>query len=358
MLSSCKDEYMPKLKNVKSDILVVEGYIDGANGTNVSLSKVAPFGDTDTSFQKYVADATIIIEDDRGTKFPLSNNGNGNYSAGYSLSTNNNYRLVILTQNQKKYVSDFVVYKRSPAINSVSYKLEEGGARFYVSTRDNNNQSKYYRWKFEETWRFHSFYNSNLKYDRAKKQVVNNPEQNYYCWQSDYSKEILIHSTANLSQDVLQDMPINFIPTGSIKLSDIYSINVRQFVMDSLGYNYYRQLKKNTEETGSIFDPQPGNLRGNIKNINDSSEIVIGYIGAGSSYQVRKYFQIPWNYKEDCADRVLVLNVPDSIHYYYETLNYWPISHDTNIDAWVSSQRICADCTIRGSNFKPSYWPY
>lgn len=358
IFSACKDEYMPQLKKVNNNILVVEGYIDGANGTDVTLSKVASFGERDSSFQKYVSDATIIIEDDKGNTFPLSNVGNGNYSARFSLNPNFKYHLRIETQDQKQYVSDFVEYKYSPPINSISYKMEEGGARFYLSTQDYNNQSKFYRWKFEETWRFHSFYRTDLKYDRIKKQVVDNPEQSYYCWQSDYSKEVLINSTVNLNQDVIRDMPINFIPNGSFKLSDIYSINVRQFVMDSLGYNYYQQLKKNTEETGSIFDPQPGNLRGNIKNIKDPSEMVIGYIGAGSSYQLREFFQIPWNYKENCSETVLVVNVPDSIHYYYETLNYWPLFYDFNVDGWVSTGRICADCTVRGTNFKPSYWPY
>ena len=355
--SACKDPYMPELRNVKTNILVVEGYIDGSNGTNILLSKVASLGETDTSFQKYVSDATINIEDDKGNKFPLSNVGNGSYSANYNLNSSNKYRLMILTADQQKYLSDFVAYKSSPPIN-ISYKIESGGARFYVSTRDYSNQSKFYRWKFTETWQFHTYYKSEFKYDPDQKKVIPNPEQNYYCWQSDYSKEILIHATSNLDQDVINNMPINFITNGSFKLSDIYSINVKQYVMDSLGYNYYQQLKKNTEETGSIFDPQPGKLKGNIRNTTDSSEIVVGYIGAGSSYQLRQFFQIPWNFREDCSETIVVPNNKDSLQLYFGDSGFWPLYRDDKTQGWKASNRICADCLIRGTNYKPSFWPY
>lgn len=353
----CKDPYMPELKNIKSNILVVEGYIDGVNGTNVILSKVKPLGEPDTSFQKYVSNASIAIEDDKGNKFPLSNNGNGNYNGKYNLSPYNKYRLEIITADQKKYLSDFVKYKVSPPINAITYKIEEEGARFYVNTKDNTNQSKYYRWKFTETWSFHSFYRSSLKYDPVKIEVVDNTDPIYYCWQSDVSKGILIHSTTNLNEDVVRDMPINFIPNGSFKLSDMYSINVRQYVMDSIGYDYYQQLKKNTEETGSIFDPQPGSLKGNIKNVNDKSEIVVGYINAGSSYEMRQFFVIPWKYVPDCSTITYVQNSKDSLQYYFGDDSNWPLYFDYEMRRWKAAEKVCVDCRVRGTNIKPYFWP-
>ncbi|MEO6818859.1 MAG: DUF4249 domain-containing protein [Ginsengibacter sp.] len=357
LLSACKDPYMPELKNIKGEILVVEGYIDGARGTNVTMTRVKSLGQPDTSFRKYVADATVVIEDDKGNKFPLSNVGSGNYSGNYNLNKDNKYRLEIVTSDQKKYASDFVNYKISPPINAITYKIENAGARFYVNTQDDNNQSKFYRWKFEETWQYHSFYSTDLKYDPVKQRVIPNPESNFYCWQSDLSKDILIQTTSNLNQDVIKDMPINFIPNGSYKLSDLYSINVMQYVLDSIGFNYYQQLKKNTEETGSIFDPQPGNLRGNIKNSNDPSEIVVGYIGAGSSYQVRQFFKIPWVFREDCLETIFVPNISDSLEFYFGINDFWPLDYEAAGNRYKSSPRECADCTVRGSNIKPPFWP-
>ena len=357
VFSACKDPYMPELKNLNKTILVVEGFIDGSNGTKITLSRVKSLGDVDTSFQKYVSDATINIEDDKGNKFPLSNGGYGNYYGYYNLNRNNKYHLVILTSDQKKYISEFVEYKVSPPINAITYKIQKDGAQFFVSTRDNSNQSRFYRWKYDETWQFHAFYTTSLKYDKIKKIVVQSSEPIYNCWQSDYSKEILVNNSTNLNEDIIQDMPINFIPKGSYKLSNKYSINVTQYVMDSIGYSYYRQLKKNTEETGSIFDPQPGNLRGNIKNSNDSTEIVVGYIGAGSSYRVRQFFEIPWEYKEDCLETFFVPNVTDSLEYYFGTDGNWPLYFDGIGNAYKAVERKCADCTVRGTNIKPSFWP-
>lgn len=351
---------MPKVKNNSLDVMVVEGYIDGVNGTTIQLTRAKNIGPADSSYQKYVTDASVTVENEQGAKFPLSNYGNGTYNGNYNFDPSVKYRIHIVTADDKEYVSAFVIYKASPAIDSISYKYEEKGARFSVSTHDNTGQSKYYRWKYEETWKFHSLYISAYKYDPYTNKVVDNDKEIYDCWQSSASNEILINNSANLNQDVIREMPLVLIPNGSFKLSDVYSIKVTQFAMDSVGYNYYRQLKKNTEETGGIFDPQPGNLRGNIRNINDTSEIVVGYIGAGNSYEIRQFFKIPWNFKWDCSPMITVPNLPDSLAYYFGGGDYWPVNPEYNgpaLTGWTSAPSLCTDCTRRGTNIKPPFWP-
>ena len=153
----------------------------------------------------------------------------------------------------------------------------------------------------------------------------------------------------------MKDIPLAFIATGSEKLSYIYSLKVKQFVMDSVGYAFFRLLKKNTEETGSIFDPQPGNLKGNIVNLNDPLEMVVGYIGAGNSSEKREFFSIPWNYQPNCSEMILVPNIKDSLDYYFSEGEYWPVGKD--VGGWISSLGRCVDCRTRGTNIKPDFWP-
>ena len=50
-------------------------------------------------------------------------------------------------------------------------------------------------------------------------------------------------------------------------------------------------MKGNTEDVGSIFGSQPNQNHGNIHNVADSSEMVIGYIGAGSIQQQRIFIK-------------------------------------------------------------------
>ena len=194
-----------------------------------------------------------------------------------------------------------------------------------------------------------------FQYDIGNGMVVDLKDSIYNCWQSDASTEILLNNTADLGEDVMKDIPMSFVPNGSEKLSYIYSINVKQYVMDSVGYAFFRLLKRNTEETGSIFDPQPGNLKGNLVNLNDPNEMVVGYIGAGSSTEKREYFTIPWNYRQNCSDVILVPKDRISMDSFFITMGYWPISEDIGI--WISAPKICVDCRIRGTNIKPDFWP-
>lgn len=357
---SCKDPYNPAVKNLDKEILVVEGFIDGANETVISIRRARSLGNVDTVFQEFVTDAFVMVEDDAGNIYPLSYSSQGDYKGSYTFNPDRKYRVRFSRMaNQKEYASAFVTYKTSPPVDSISYRYEADGARFFVSTHDNTGNSKFYRWKYDETWEFHSFYYTGFRFDEVTSKVIPFTDSVYTCWQFDDSKDILIASTEKLSQDVVKEFSLQLIENGDYKLSYLYSINLTQYVMDSLGYNYFRQLKKNTEETGSIFDPQPGNLRGNVTSLSDPDEMVVGYIGAGSSYRVRKFFNIPWNFHEDCSDVVIVPNIKDSLNYYLRDGDYWPIEEqeDNMGKTYPSARNRCVDCTIRGTNVKPPYWP-
>lgn len=359
VFTACKDPYIPPIRDLDREILVVEGYIDGAQRTDITLSRVKSLGKEDTSYVKYISDAYVVIEDDQHGVYQLFPVGSGRYTGAYALSPMAKYRLVIRTNDGKEYASDFLDYQVSPPIDSISYRRETAGARFMVSTHDNTGKTRFYRWKFEETWQYRSYYMTDLQYDRGSNQVVDLSDSIYNCWQFDHSSGILLSSIADQTQNALVSFPVHFIPNGSIKLSYLYSLLLRQYAMDSTGYDYYRQLKKNTEETGGIFDPQPGNLKGNIRNVHDPDEIVVGYVGAGSSTQRRAFFSIPWDFREDCSETILVPGNRDSIALYFGQLGYWPILEETDGSSknWRGAFSSCVDCRIRGTNVKPSYWP-
>lgn len=353
-LAACKDEYFPAINELDKDIMVVEGYIDGAEETVITLTRVTGMGQEPTA-EKFVTGASVQVEDDKGNLYPLMYTSKGAYTGRYHFNTGLKYRVRIKTQNQKEYASGLVTYKVSPPIDSITYRLEPAGARFLVSTHDNTRQSKYYRWTYSETWQFHSYYSTDFQYDEQKKEVGVLKESIYDCWQSNLSREILLNNSANLREDVMKETPLALVVNGSEKLSLKYSIQVKQYVMDSIGYEFFRLLKRNTEETGSIFDPQPGNLKGNVVNVKDPLEMVVGYIGAGSSAIKREFFSIPWNHPQDCLNLVLVPDIKDSLAYYFSTQGFWPVSME--VAGWSAAYDRCVDCRTRGTNIKPAFWP-
>lgn len=358
---SCKDPFIPKLTSQNTNGLVVEGFIDGGDSTIMDISRVRSLTGRDTATKIFVDGANVRIEDDQNNTYPLKAMGNGHYAALWMLSPSNHYRIHITTADNNDYVSDFVKMKVAPPIDSVNYQFTKDGAQFFINSHDDSRNTTFYRWDFSETWEYHSTFVSQFYYDPYQVKIFPRVVSVDVCWQTGRSNRILINSTAKLQKDEISGFPINLIPYGDVRLGVLYSINVRQFALDTLGFNFFNLLKKNSEQVGTLFDPQPNNIRGNVYNANDPSEIVIGYIGAGISSSKRLFFQIPWNYQQNCPEVKIVPNNRDSLIHYFGENGYIPLLPEIggkDTTAWDAGFNLCTDCTLRGgTNVKPSYWP-
>lgn len=361
----CKVPYDPPLKASKNHFLVVDGYLNSNGNTTIKLSRTRNITTGDTAAYINEVNAKVVIEDNNNNIYPLDENGGGNYSGNYFLNSNVQYRLHVITSDQKEYLSDFVDCKVSPPIEEVSWKFNEGGVQIYLNTQDQNNNTRFYRWSYTETWEFHSQYFSNIKYNPADSTVIHRTVPVFICYRDRDASAILLGSSAKLTQDVIHEAPILFIPDHDRRISVLYSMIVTQYALDSSGYNYWNAIKGNTENVGSIFDPQPNQTRGNIHCISDSTETVIGYIGAGAIDQRRIFIsnsEMPsgWNEAQNCTDYE-VPNMLDSILFYFASNSFIPYLKDSTpsgvTKGYFSASGTCVDCTITGSPVKPTFWP-
>lgn len=376
----CKKAYNPKISGSSpTGYLVVDGVIGtGQDSTVIRLSRTVPLS-SKQGF-KPEAGASVMIITDGGSSFSLTGTGNGYYSApGLNLNSSGKYGLKIVTSDGKVYQSDLVPAVNSPAIDSVYYKIKNNGVQIYADTHDPNNSSRYYRWDFTETYEIHSAFDSHEYYSPVPyNTVLPRPIQNqiYTCWVSAGSPNVLLNSSAKLSQDIISENPITFIPLTSLKVADRYTILVKQYALTSDAFNYFQQLKKNSEQLGSIFDAQPSELPGNVHCVSDPSEHVIGYITAGGISERRIYVDkrnLPPSGTDSpysgCSldtllyDRpvgngdVYVKEVQEYIYSGYK-IPVDPVSTpgSTAIIGYTASDPDCVDCTLRGTNIKPSFW--
>ena len=366
---ACKKPYDPGVINSPKSYLIVEGVISTNDTTTIKISRSVNLSNKGTTNP---VNANVSIECDNGDSFGIPATAMGIYKIpGIGLDPARKYRLHITTlDTENDYRSDFVAAKNAPPIDSVGFNLTGNGIQIYANTHDEANNTRYYRYDYEETWRFHSRYNSAWKSNGAD--IVPRPgnEQIFYCFKSAASTSIVLGSSAKLKQDVVYQLPVTGIESTSEKIELKYSILLRQYALTPEAYKFWQTLKKNTEELGSIFDAEPTQLAGNIHNIHDNSEVVIGYISAGAVSAKRIFIakeQLPDNfmtvYPYECAldssfysdkfshANTVLINLVSGLEIPVSSFGGGP-----RPDGFVGSDKQCVDCTIRGATKQPDFW--
>jgi hypothetical protein len=369
----CKKPYEPPVVSSDNHYLVVEGVINSGNdSTFISLSRTVKLSENVST--QPVTNFTVVVEGEQGAKYTLNAQGNGKYNIGpMNLDASKKYRLHLTEPGGKEYVSDYVEVRQNPPVDSIGFAPRNNNLQLYVNTHNSANNTRYYRWDYAETWRFHARYQASYIVDPATKEIrFRRPEEDiYYCFGNDDSNNIILASSEKLSQDVISQGPITTIANNSEKIEERYTILLKQYALTKDGYQFWENLKKNTEQLGSIFDAQPSQLKGNIHNINDPSEPVIGYVSV-TNIQSKRIFidntQLPqeWipRYPYDChqPDSALFSNpltMINEVKAFIINGNGIPVSAISTmggIAGYTYSSQSCVDCTIRGKIKQPSFW--
>ena len=379
-LSSCVDPFEPEVGNIPESFVVVDGFINSQGRTTIKLSRTINLS-ADT-VPPAELNAAVFIEDEAGTQYSLqqpyylTEQNAGTYTSdNITLDPLKKYRLHFTTAAGKEYASDFVTVKTTPPIDAVTWQANADGLQIYVNSHDATNNTQYYRWKYEETWEFTSAFQS--PYEYSNRAIIPRQEDIYHCWKTEPSAAIKISSTARLSQDVISDYILVKIPANSVKLGRRYSILVKQYALMPEEYTYYELLRKNTENIGSLFDPLPTQLTGNVHCLTNAAEAVIGFVGARSETERRIFIgreELPATWSgfttgyESCArpdtvkiDYQLYKNIDDVIEYFSsgQSLPINSVSSTSGIPTLIGytySYPGCVDCRLRGTNVKPDFW--
>lgn len=366
---ACKEPFSPEVDPENRELLVVEGHLTIGGIATFTLSRTADLQEREV--RKPEANAKMLIEEN-GNIVAQSVSGPDGLCMLFThdLEVSKNYRVKIIRANGKVYETDYLESKAAPEIDSVNYEVEGKGFKISLNTHDAANNTRFYSWNFDETWEIVS---TSISYwELIGKEIVRrDPNINMTrCWQENRSSGILLGSTERLSEDRVSKFPLTFVEGNSIKLGYMYSILVKQYGLTRDAYQYIEAMKKNTEEIGTIFDPQPSELRGNIRCISDPKETVIGWVSAGTISDKRIFIKssdkpASWQYDDYCGP-VREMHTDTVRNYLKENLilfrDVWlvpPVPKPWKLGdtSYAVAPIRCADCRLRGSNVKPSYWP-
>lgn len=301
---ACFDEIQLDLPAPEGQKLVIEGYVNRGEqfldvfitvGTNANLS------DQDGNVHLLpVSQAYLIYNGLTFPQFQLTNNAVARLPAeAFELLAPSNgppvFQLFVALPDGRTFQSepealpplprvekiDVDVYKEDRR-NGVGNIVEQEFLEIKITTplRSGNTEKSFLRWNMTGVYRFieapppgeNPFEPQNTCYidhDLSKNQILlfNGREA---------AKETLTRFSA------LRDIPLNYF------FSSGYYITVYQQTLSPDAYRYWDQLRQNASQGGGLFDPTPGSVKGNIQNMNNPEESVLGYFYATQTDTIRR----------------------------------------------------------------------
>ncbi len=376
----CVEPYVPAVLSAPTSLLVVDGFIKGNGVTRVQLARTANLAAT--AALPVEKGAKLFIMDNAGGRYALSEKTPGNYqSDSLLLPAGRQYQLRITTTQGATYESALVPLLVTPPIDKLSWQLTGNEVQLAINTHDASAQTRFYRWNFAETWQFTAAYESAIEYRNGIIDVRTTPI--YTCWRTERPSTIKQTSTAQLSQNALTDYTLLNRSARAERFKIRYSVLVSQVAETAAEFAYYELLRKNTEAVGTVNDPLPTQLTGNVHRLDNASEPVLGFVGAHTVQQQRlfidrKELALPngWQFDspydicltarelfKDSINHLIIGRYPYTKIFSNSNnvpikLLVWPDDDQSAPipQGYLGSSVACVDCRVRGSNVKPSFW--
>jgi len=319
LFSSCEEYYAPKIDDV-SGHLVVDALITNDLSKNyVRLSTTRRYYDEqETSIILY---ATVELVDKNGVILEGTENGAGSFTFKTVPEIGNSYKLRIYYQNFA-YESEMLTMPPLPEILNASsvekakkeYRSDIYGVVTPTSFPGNDicvdapvtDSLAYYRfstrsvleWVYtpkppyqhgtflNEILGWNSFYptNFNIAGPKTFSQASVKIEKHPLVWLANES-EYYMHTDSLVS-------------VGWILIIDQYGTSKGSF-------DYHEKLNSQFAADGSLFDPVPDQIHGNIRCVSDSSKIVFGYFDLNTYRQYRYFLKMDIKYNGDSLRQLL-----------------------------------------------------
>ncbi len=366
LLPACTTPYLPELKGFE-DLLVVDGSLTDAPGPYVVTLNISG----GISNREYLPEtgAKVYIKDKQGAVYQLLELRPGSYhsdSAAFRGEAGKSYQLQVYLADGRNYESPFTqipVATEIDTINSeVAYryydelKQEIPGYQFYVNAKTAATSKAYYLWMMVGTYKYSADFTLDFVYNGVLRPFPD-PYKYQICYRTYPVEEFTTGNTANLVEARIQRKPLFFLRGDDIKLLKRYSLLVRQLTVDEATQQYWESARQQSAAGTSLYNVQPYQLRGNVVNLANDQEIVLGYFLVAGEDQQRVFVDRPTEFP--------LLERPCALDYEGYGLIFdtepaeWPIYvTQPNGGGRAVSGRGCINCEEKGGSIIPPEWWY
>ena len=274
--ASCIDKFEVKEATV-SRKLIVDGTITNLPGPYfVQLSSSVPFNSP--KLTDLINGADVSISDNFGNIYPLKDFSNGVYrtdSATFRGIVGRLYSLNIKTLDNRQYQSTPEKLLAPVPIDTVTSKYVPQtlakGFDVFVKVKDPSLSENYYRWKWRNYEAIDICRISRLKNDQGSFIYLSPCCQQ--CWEITTSYGSLALFSDDLINGKTFTQKIANIPYNNIY---DYYMQIEQYSVSKENYTYWNLVQGQISNSGGIFDNTPAFIQGNVFNIKDPNEQVLG----------------------------------------------------------------------------------
>ena len=281
-----------------SKSLVVDGLITNEPGPYVVyLERTSAYNSSSIQTEK-VEGAIVIISDGIGNSEILTETYiPGIYKTdpgGIRGIPGRYYKIEIETPDGKQYESMPELLRAVPGIDTIYYERQQhqeiddnnntktfDGFQIYIDTSDPDTVNNYYMWSWGGTHEVHT-----QPWDYKFKRVPAPKDCCATCWTTDLPGQLDVLDDKFFDGNQIHKKPVAFV---RIKDSDNtrlfrgkYYFKVKQLSLTKEAYNYWSSLKEQISSAGSMFEPPPSAITGNIENCENPEDIIFGYFGASA----------------------------------------------------------------------------
>lgn len=319
-----------------------------------------------------LGDAEVWVMEDEAKRLDFQEIRPGYYQSTemFAGKASSVYQLFFILSEGKQYQSDPAtllppvpidrLHDRYEIITNTETKELEPGLQFFIDTHDPLGTSKHFRYEWEEAYQLKVPYISYYDYEIETDEVFERSPIPSPCYVTESSSRLLLGTTTGTVGNQLVEMPLRHLPDQSDALSNRYSILVRQYSLGERAYNFYKNVIKNNEQNGSLFDAQQGNIIGNVYSSEDSGEAALGFFEVSGCTEQRYWFTLSdvdprytgRRFRYTCSPSDVFTTTRDSLYIYTGTNSILNFTDDN----YTLGSTECTTCANLGSLEAPDFW--
>lgn len=285
-LSSCIEYFEPEIPADESAMLVVNGSIRSGEKSVFVLSRTVTLGEKVPD--PYVHDATVAVCGTDGMRYKAKQNGNKYEVWVGRLASNEQYWVEIVTPDGTAYSSEPMSPVDAPdMVGHYSQLGKNSPVEFTIDTYP-TDEPTYVSLNYDETWEVKTPYIPTHEYYPREKKIFATAKPHVRGWGMSESTATIIEPTSKYVNHSIKGYKIHEVSSYDTRIYLLYRIRMYVEAVSKEEYEYEEARRKQTDEMGGLFTPQPTQLPSNIHSVN-SDRKAIGYVGVRgkiSSYTI------------------------------------------------------------------------